>query len=133
MTTDALVAQGAPLQKLHQDEKVEWIWESDAEKPMFGRYRYQHIQLVRDGNMRHFVAELGPTGAHPLWAPFNFWAAGLYSVGEVLAIAERLRENRPPEEHEPIDLARSYLNLQEENQKRRSHRSTFGAYHVQVR
>ena len=131
MSTDSLVATGQ--RKLHLDEKVEWIWECEKDKPRHGLYRYQHIQLVRDGAMRHFVTEVCPVIAHPAWKPFNFWAAGEYSVGECLEIAERLREGKPPENHEPINLALSYLQLLEEKHKRRMHASTFGPAITKVR
>ncbi len=109
--------------KLRLDEKVEWIWERDEG----GRWR-QHIQLVRDGRMRHFIADMGSIIAHPLWKPFNFWAGGEYSVGECLEIAERARNNKEPEDNEPLDLAQSYLKLIEEKRKRRDRMSTFGRY-----
>jgi|TARA_R110000787_G_scaffold46819_7_gene113678 hypothetical protein len=125
MTTDALVAKGQ--HKLHLDEKVQWMWERDENKPMFGLYRYQHIQLWRDGQRKHFVSEMGPTIAHPFWTQFNFPALGEYSVGECLEIADGLREGQPPQENDPLDLALSYLNLLEENQNRRVHKSTFGS------
>lgn len=108
------------------DEKVEWVWESDEDKPMYGSCRYQHIQLVRGDKMRHFVGEMGPSSNYPLAHPFNFWAGSEYSVGECLEIAERLREGKPPEENEPIDIWASYLRLLEEKQKRRNHASEFG-------
>jgi len=126
VTTDGLVARGQ--HKLHLDEKVEWIWEGNADKPQHGLHRYQHIQLVRDGQMRHFVAEIGPVSDHPGWYPLTFWAAGEYSVGEVLEIVERMRKGKPSENDEPIDLALSYLNLLEEKQKRKAHISEFGPY-----
>lgn len=112
-----------PDLKLGLDEKVEWIWER-AE----GNSWQQHIQLVRDGRMRHFIAKMGSIIAHPFWKPFNFPALGEYSVGECLEIAERLRNNKDPEENEPIALAQSYLKLVEEKAKRRDHISTFGSY-----
>jgi len=119
--------------RLGLDEKVEWLWEADKDKPMFGSYRYQHIQLARDGEMHHFVWEMGLSSEYPLAHPFNFFAGGYYSVGEALEIADNLRQNKPPEEHEPIDLAMSYLKLIEERHKRRRHASTFGRYLQVVR
>lgn len=131
MTTDNLVAQRQ--HRLGLDEKVEWMWEWEKDKPGYGLYRYQHIQLVREGQMRHFVAEVGPVIAHPMWKPFNFWAAGEYSVGECLEIAERLREGKAPDNDEPIDLALSYLRLLEERLKRQAHISEFGPHLTKVR
>ncbi len=123
MGVELLEAKGQPLQPLHLDEKVEWIWER-VEGPCWK----QHIQLVRDGRMRHFIADMGSTIAHPHWQEFNFWAAGEYNVGECLEIAEGLRNNKDPEEYEPIDLAQAYLKLLEQKAKRRAHASTFGKY-----
>lgn len=114
--------------KLHVDEKVEWIWEREEQVKAQVWHWKQHIQLVRDGRMRHFIADMGNIIAHPHWKPFNFWAAGEYSVGECLEIAERLRNNKDPEVYEPIDLAQSYLKLLEERAKCRNHVSTFGHY-----
>lgn len=133
MTTDSLVAQGTGLRKLHLDEMVEWMWERDEHLPGRGQYRMQHIQLVRDGQMRHFIGEIAPTIAHPTWKEFNFPALGCYSVGESLEIAEMLRENTDPEQYEPINLALSYLKEIEERQKRRVHQSVFGSGFVKVR
>ena len=131
MTTDNLIAQGQ--RKLHLDEKVEWVWERDENIPTRGMHRFQHIQLVRDGRMRHFIWEMGPSSNYPLAHPFNFWAAGDYSVGECQEIAERMREGKPPEEREPINLALSYLRLIEEKAKRKAHKSVFGSRLVKVR
>jgi hypothetical protein len=128
MTTDALVSTGLPQGKLHLDEKVEWIWERDETRGILGHHRIQHIQLVRGGKMRHFFADMGSQISHPHWQPYNFWAAGVYSVGECLEIGENLRESKPPEWHQPVNLAQSYLNLLEEKQKRRVHASEFGPY-----
>ena len=111
------------LQKLHVDEKVEWM----GEKAEGNRWK-QRINLVRGGEMKQFIFDMGSIILHPHWKPFNFPAYGLYSVGEALEIAESLRNNKDPEEHEPINLALSYLRQCEEKIKRRDHVSTFGRY-----
>ena len=125
--------------RLGLDEWVEWLWERDeafhpvTKVPVSPMHRFQHIQLMRDGVMKHFVHDMGLSMLHPKWQPLNFPAFGYYKVGEVLEIADGLRENRPPEDDEPIDIAQSYLNLIEEKAKRKRRASTFGAYLTKVR
>lgn len=128
MQAELLEAKGQLLQPLHLDEKVEWLWERAEPVEGKGSHWKQHVQLVRDGRMRHFIAEMGSIIAHPHWQEFNFWAASEYSVGECLEIAEGLRNNKDPEQYEPINLAQSYLKLLEEKAKRRAHASTSGNY-----
>lgn len=109
------------------------MWERDEDKPEHGSHRYQHIQVLRGDKMYHFIKEMGPSSSFPLAQPFNFWAGSEYNMGECLDIAERLREGRPPEREEPLDLAQSYLRLLEERAKRRNHTSEFGPAIVKVR
>ena len=126
MNTEAVIDHKE--RRLPLDAKVEWIWEWEKPVDGSGPHHLQYVQLVRDGEMRKYMTDLGPIVAHPHWKQFNFWAGGEYNLGECLEIAERLRNNRDPEQYEPINLGLSYLGLLEEKHKRRLHRSTFGPF-----
>lgn len=123
----------SPERYLLLDEWAESIVETERDKPGFGMHRYQRIWAVRGDRLCVFEKEMGPVtafhGAHLL----NFWAAGLYRVGEVMEIAERLREGRPPERTEPSNLMGQYRNELEEKRDLRAHRTTSGPHVTIVR
>lgn len=112
---------------LTMDEKVEWIAEMEKDKPRFGTHRYQLVQVRRGQVMCDFKKDMGPSFLYPNAPPMQqAWLGGLYSVGEALEIAERMRENKPPEEREPTDLVQGYLVQQDEKRALRAHRSVSG-------
>lgn len=109
------------------------MWGRIENKPELGFHYVQHVQVFRNGERRHFEEDLGPMVGHPHWQPFNFPAVEEYSVGEAREIAEELRLSKDPQQHEPINIAESYLNLLEERHKRKVHASEFGRYLIHVR
>lgn len=121
--------RGNPTPYLMIDERVWWLREITRDKPMFGPHRFQYIDVLRDDLLFSFVKDLGPAFLFPGASPFNFWAANLYSVGEVMEIADRLREGKPPEgpeDHDPSDILERYKRQLDEEALLREHRTTSG-------
>ena len=112
---------------LHPDTLVWLLLETERDKPMWGKHRYQSVWVHQvDGSLRRYERELGPALAFPGGLLFQFWAADCYSVGEVMEIADRLREGKPPEDKEPADLIGEYRKEQEELRDLAAHRSVSG-------
>lgn len=111
---------------LTTDERVEWILEGGREKPGFGLHRYQRILVRRGQMMCEFLKDLGPVFMFPNAAPVQAWLGGEYSVGEAMEIAERLREGKPPEDKEPVNLMQKYFEQADELNALRAHRSVSG-------
>lgn len=118
----------ASAYSLRVDEKVWYMREDVRDKPQWGMHRYQHI-FVRRGEMQYeYVKDMGPEMLYPKASVFQFWAGNEYSVGEVMEIADRIRDNKPPEEREPTDLGKKFMEQQEEKRALRAHRSVSGAH-----
>ena len=120
--------QHIPLRPAHfllTDERVQWLWERDEDKPMLGPHRYQYVEVRRGEKRQTFKKELGPSALFAKAHPFNFWAAGLYSLGEATEQAEWLREAQP-EVEQPSNIAEQYRRQLEEKQALRRHRTVVG-------
>ena len=110
------------------DEKVEYLWERTNDKPGYGPYRYQHITSRRGNLLVEFVKELGSALLFPGASPLNILCMGLYSVGEAMEIADRMRENKPPEEVEPTNLMQKWAEEQDEKRMLKQHKSVSGSH-----
>ena len=112
---------------LHVDERAQWLTENVKDKPFWGPHIYQELVVMRGDLECIFVTEVGPRAMWPECSPFNFWSAGYYSVGEVIEIAHRARENTPEEGLEPeTDLLGEYAKQLEEKDLLRRHVSVNG-------
>ena len=94
---------------LRLDDKVWFVKEEVRDKPMWGPHRYQHIYVRRDDAQYEYVKDLGPELLYPRASVFNFWAGNEYSAGEVMEIANNIRQNKPPEEREQTDLGMRFM------------------------
>lgn len=123
------------LTAAHPDQKVEWArgFLKPVEGSPLGAHYIERMEVWRGDRRVAIDRDLGPVALHPTWQPFNFWAGAEYSLGECREIAERLRNNKPPEMYERIDMAQSYLRLCEERQKRQKGLSPIGAHHHKQR
>jgi len=122
--------QASTSRGLHPDEPVWWLREMirvDNKTPGAVPMRVQGIQVIRDDKPTWFTRVLGPecffAGQHLI----NFMAGALYSVGEVVEIAERLREGKP-EAEEPSDLLGDYMKQCDELQAIKAHKTVNGPY-----
>ena len=126
--TQQHLSVGVQIHPLLDDEWVEWITENDRPVERQGNHRFQRI-TVRRGEYEHkFDLDLGPSVLFPGASPFQFFAGGFYRVGECVEIAARARENRMPEEDEPLDLLDSWTRKVDEKAARRAHRSVSGPH-----
>ena len=108
---------------LRVDERAEWLQEYDLDG-----HRLQSITAYRGEKLCKFTKDLGLALLYPKAHPFNFWAAGEYSVGEAMEIADRMRDNKPPEEREQTDLWGEYRKQNEEKSALHAHRSVVGPH-----
>ena len=119
---------------LYGDEKAAWLHEELRDVPMKGQHRFQRITVLRGDKLAVYELELGPQ-EDALPAPFNIaskvgndriehWA---YSVAEIRELADRLREQKAPEQIERTDLVPAWFNELDERMQWRRRRSVYGS------
>lgn len=114
---------------LHPDEKVWELRERvvvDSRTPGAVPVRVQSLRVLRNDRLVWFDRVMGPEAAFT-GSLIEFWAAFEYSAGEVVEIAERLREGKP-EQTEPSDLIGDYLKELDEKRQLAARRTTSGPY-----
>ena len=128
---DHVSGESSPF--LTVDERVQWLLEETKPKYKVGNVRYQHIWVRRGDKACMFTKELGPAILFPTQG-LCFWGAGEYSVGEAMEIADRLRENKPPEQRDPTrDILDSFRKQQDEKRDLAHHRTRSGPHITVVR
>lgn len=120
--------------ELNVDEKVYWLRETFREIDMVGLHLIQKIEVIRDDHKITYEKDLGPAFMYPRATSFQFFAGNEYSVGEVMEIADRCRDGKPPEileEEDRVPLGERWMNEQEEKRALRAHRSVIGP-HIRI-
>lgn len=110
-------------QSLHVDEWVEWL-EEFSRNVVGGRRRIQRITVRRGEYWCDFEKDMGPAEnfrPNPLFMVLG----SAYRVGEAMDMAERLREDKAPEETKST-LAEDYLRERDEARQLRKHRTVSG-------
>lgn len=85
------------------NEKAMGIAEVEKMHPdNHGFHRFQIIYVIRDGKIAEFTKDLGMAKDYSWTNPFTIYSFMEYSVGELMGMAEQVR-NTPP--YDKADLA----------------------------
>ena len=120
--------------ELHVDEKVYWLREVFRDVDMIGLQIIQKIEVIRNDHLVTYEKSLGPAWMFPNANPFQFFAGNEYSVGEVMEIADRCRDGKPPENLEEQNrepIGEGWMKQRAEKEALAHHRSVIGP-HVRI-